>query len=145
MNAIAVRLVAGVLALAALVCAWQYVRVLRAELVSAQADASNAKETVGRRDATITQLQKTEREHAAQLAQLEAKRAKVASTLTARETELETLKRENETVRAWASGDLPDDVVRMYTSPAIVGADAYIDDMLAGDAVRSAGRQPAKE
>ena len=84
--------------------AWFYVQALRGDLAAAQDAARTAQETVGRRDATIAQLQKTEREHARQLAQLERTRQGVAADLAARETELEALKHENETVRAWADG-----------------------------------------
>jgi LysB family phage lysis regulatory protein len=52
------------------------------------------------------------------------------------------LKDENEALRAWADGALPDDVVRLYDRPAITGADAYLA-MRAGHALHVAGEQAA--
>jgi LysB family phage lysis regulatory protein len=143
MTSIAARLVVCLVAALALVAAWFYVQALRGDLAAAQDAAQTAQETVGRRDALIVDLQKKEREHATQLAQLEGKRQAVAATLSARESELETLKRENETVRAWADGALPDDVVRLYASPALTGADEYLSHMRAGNALHDAGNVTA--
>jgi LysB family phage lysis regulatory protein len=124
MNTITSRLVAIALAALATFGSWQYVNALRADLATARNDARGAHETVGRRDTLIANLQKQERDHARQLARLETTRRGIAANLAARESELETLKRESETVRAWAAGALPDDVMRLYASPALVGGDA---------------------
>lgn len=133
MNAIALRLApialraaAIALVVLALAAGWFYVKALRAELADAQNTARTAQETVGRRDATIVDLQKKEREHAKALAQLDAKRAGIAASLAQSETDFEALKHENEVLRAWADGALPDDVVRLYGRPAITGADEYL-------------------
>lgn len=142
MNAIAVRVVAALAAIALAFGAWQYVQALRAELATAQDDARTAQDTVGRRDATITDLQKRQREHTLQLAQLEQTRQGIAADLAARESELETLKRENETVRAWADGALPDDVIRLYASPALVGA-TPAPTMRPGNGLHDAGNVAA--
>jgi LysB family phage lysis regulatory protein len=122
-NAIAARLIAIALAALAAFGAWQYVKALRAELATAQETARTAQETVGRRDAALADLQQKQRDNALALAQLERTRQGIAADLAARKSELETLKRESETVRAWADGALPDDVVRLYASPALTGAD----------------------
>jgi LysB family phage lysis regulatory protein len=143
MNAIAVRLVAGLVAIALAVGAWLYVRELRAELATAQGDARTAKDTVERRDAQLVALQDQAREHARQLAQLEAKRQGIAADLAARRTEIEALKDENATVRAWAAGALPADVVRLYASPAQSGADAP-GPMRADHGLHAAGNGPAQ-
>jgi LysB family phage lysis regulatory protein len=143
MNAIAVRLVAGLVAIALAVGAWLYVRELRAELATAQGDARTAKDTVERRDAQLVALQDQAREHARQLAQLEAKRQGIAADLAARRTEIEALKDENATVRAWAAGALPADVVRLYASPAQSGADAP-GPMRAGNGLHAAGNGPTQ-
>ncbi|MFK4442053.1 LysB family phage lysis regulatory protein [Caballeronia udeis] len=143
MNAMAARLVACLVAALALVGAWFYVQALRGDLAAAQDTARTAQETVDRRDATIAQLQKTEREHARQLAQLERTRQGVAADLAARETELEALKHESETVRAWADGAIPDDVVRLYTSPALTGTADLLSTMRAGNGMHDAGNVAA--
>jgi LysB family phage lysis regulatory protein len=122
-NAIAARLIAIALAALAAFGAWQYVKALRADLATAQETARTAQETVGRRDAALADLQQKQRDNALALAQLERTRQGIAADLAARKSELETLKRESETVRAWADGALPDDVVRLYASPALTGAD----------------------
>ena len=149
MNAIAARLApialrAAAIALVVLAIAagWFYVKALRAELVDAQNTARTAQETVGRRDAAIADMQNKEREHAKALAQLDAKRAGIAASLAQSETDFEALKHENEALRAWADGALPDDVVRLYDRPAITGADAYLA-MRARRALHAAGNGPA--
>ncbi|MFM0485424.1 LysB family phage lysis regulatory protein [Paraburkholderia graminis] len=137
MSTIAARLIAIALAALAAFGAWQYVSALRAELATVQETARTEHETVGRRDATIADLQKRQRDDALALAQLERTRQGIAADLAARKSELETLKRENETVRAWADGALPDDVKRLYANPALTGAvDAA---MRAGNGLHAAG------
>jgi LysB family phage lysis regulatory protein len=141
-NAIAARLIAIALAALAAFGAWQYVKALRAELATAQETARTAQETVGRRDAAIVDLQKKQRDNALALAQLERTRQGIAADLAARKSELETLKRESETVRAWADGALPDDVVRLYASPALTGADDAA--MRPGNGLHAAGNGAAQ-
>lgn len=142
MSAIAARVAAIALVALAIAAGWFYVRELRAELSRAQFDAREAHETVGRRDATIADMQKKERDHAKALAQLEAKRAGIAASLAQSETNFEALKHENEALRAWADGPLPDDVVRLYGRPAITGSDEYLA-MRARRALHAAGDEPA--
>lgn len=142
MKAIALRVLAIALVVLAIVAGWFYVKALRAELVDAQNTARTAQETVGRRDATIADMQKKEREHTTALAQLEAKRDRIAASLAQTETDFEALKHENEALRAWADSPLPDDVVRLYSRPAITGADDWLA-MRAGHALHAAGDGPA--
>jgi LysB family phage lysis regulatory protein len=142
MKAIALRVLAIALVVLAIVAGWFYVKALRAELVDAQNTARSAQETVGRRDATIADMQKKEREHTTALAQLEAKRDRIAASLAQTETDFEALKHENEALRAWADSPLPDDVVRLYSRPAINGADDWLA-MRAGHALHAAGDGPA--
>jgi LysB family phage lysis regulatory protein len=142
MKAIALRVLAIALVVLAIVAGWFYVKALRAELVDAQNTARSAQETVGRRDATIADMQKKEREHTTALAQLEAKRERIAASLAQTETDFEALKHENEALRAWADSPLPDDVVRLYSRPAITGADDWLA-MRAGHALHAAGDGPA--
>jgi len=142
MKAIALRVLAVALVVLAIAAGWIYVKALRAELVDAENTARTAQETVGRRDATIADMQKKEREHTTALAQLEAKRDRIAASLAQTETDFETLKHENEALRAWADSPLPDDVVRLYSRPAITGADDWLA-MRAGHALHAAGDGPA--
>jgi LysB family phage lysis regulatory protein len=144
MNAIAARVVAIAVAVLALVAGVLYVKALRAELAEASENASTAQETVKRRDATIADMQKKERDNAKALAQLETKRSAIAGDLAQKQTDFEALKHENESLRTWADGALPDDVVRLYDRPAITGADAYLA-MRAGHALHAAGEQAAHE
>jgi LysB family phage lysis regulatory protein len=129
MKAIALRVLAIALVVLAIVAGWFYVKALRAELVDAQNTARSAQETVGRRDATIADMQKKEREH-------------TTASLAQTETDFEALKHENEALRAWADSPLPDDVVRLYSRPAITGADDWLA-MRAGHALHAAGDGPA--
>ena len=142
MKAVALRVLAVALVVLAIAAGWFYVKALRAELVDAQNTARTAQETVGRRDATIADMQKKEREHTTALAQLEAKRERIAASLAQTETDFEALKHENEALRAWADSPLPDDVVRLYSRPAITGADDWLA-MRAGHALHAAGDGPA--
>ncbi|CAE6784787.1 hypothetical protein R69658_04244 [Paraburkholderia aspalathi] len=142
MSPIAVRVIVIGAAVAAGMGAGLYVKALRADLDTAQLEAHDARETVGRRDVQIADLQKQQREHATQLAQLEKTRQDIAADLAARKSDLEKLKRESESVRAWADGALPDDVVRLYASPALTGAvDAA---MRAGNGLHAAGDDTAQ-
>jgi LysB family phage lysis regulatory protein len=142
MKAIALRVLAVALVVLAIAAGWFYVKALRAELADAQNTARTAQETVGRRDATIADMQKIEREHATALAQLEAKRERIAASLAQTETDFKALKHENEALRAWADSPLPDDVVRLYSRPAITGADDWLA-MRAGHALHAGGDGPA--
>lgn len=142
MKAIALRVLAVALVVLAIAAGWFYVKALRAELADAQNTARTAQETVGRRDSTIADMQKIEREQATALAQLEAKRERIAASLAQTETDFKALKHENEALRAWADSPLPDDVVRLYSRPAITGADDWLA-MRAGHALHAAGDGPA--
>jgi LysB family phage lysis regulatory protein len=145
MNPIAARLGAIALVVLALVAGWFYVKALRAELTSAQDTARTAQETVGRRDATIADLQRNARDDARDLAQLEARRQSIAAELSQFESDFEALKHENDTLRAWADGALPDDVVRLYNRPAITGADELVSAMRERRALHAAGDGAAHE
>ncbi|HEV2641108.1 MAG TPA: hypothetical protein VGT98_00300, partial [Candidatus Elarobacter sp.] len=80
-----------------------------------------------------------------QLAQLEQTRQGIAADLARTESDFEALKNENATVRAWADGALPDDVVRLYNRPARTGADGFGATVRTRDALHAAGDDPAHE
>jgi LysB family phage lysis regulatory protein len=46
---------------------------------------------------------------------------------------------ENAEFRAWASGALPADVIRMHTTPALTGAADYLARVPGGDTLHDAG------
>ncbi|MCA8180986.1 Rz-like lysis system protein LysB [Burkholderia vietnamiensis] len=136
------------LALAALVAALagaQYVRALQGRLATAQDAGRQAKQDVGARDAIIGRLLTDTREKDEQRAQLDRTRGTVDATLAAYQSQLRRLIDENEAVRAWAAARLPDDVVRLHSSPALAGADDYAQHVRDGDTVHATGSSPADE
>ncbi|MGY4726878.1 Rz-like lysis system protein LysB [Burkholderia pyrrocinia] len=136
------------LALAALVVAIagaQYVRALQGRLATAQDAARQAKQDVGARDAIIGRLLMDAREKDQQRAQLDRTRGAVDATLAEYQSQLRRLIDENEAVRAWAAARLPDDVVRLHSSPALAGADDYAQRVRDGDTVHATGSSPADE
>lgn len=120
---LALRIAAIALVVLALVAGWFYLQSLRAELQTAQDTARDAQEAVGRRDATIADMQTKEREHATQLATLQKKRDAITAQLDQAQRDFEALKNANPDVRAWADSPLPDDLVRMYDRASRTGAD----------------------
>lgn len=136
------------LALAALVVAIagaQYVRALQGRLATAQDAARQSKQDVGARDAIIGRLLMDAREKDQQRAQLDRTRGAVDATLAEYQSQLRRLIDENEAVRAWAAARLPDDVVRLHSSPALAGADDYAQRVRDGDTVHATGSSPADE
>ena len=136
------------LALAALVAALagaQYVRALQGRLATAQDAARQAKQGVDARDAIIARLLTDASEKDEQRAQLDRTRRTVDATLAAYQLQLRRLIDENEAVRAWAAVRLPDDVVRLHSSPALIGADDYAQRVRDSDALHSAGDRSADQ
>ncbi|WP_081076407.1 Rz-like lysis system protein LysB [Burkholderia cepacia] len=136
------------LALAALVAAVagaQYVRALQDRLATAQDAVRQAKQDVGARDAIIGRLLTDAREKDEQRAQLDRTRGTVDATLAAYQSQLRRLIDENEAVRTWAAARLPDDVVRLHSSPALRGADDYAQRVRSGDALHPARDASADE
>ncbi|WP_081056333.1 Rz-like lysis system protein LysB [Burkholderia territorii] len=136
------------LALAALVAAVacaQYVRALQGRLATAENATRQAKQDVGARDAIIGRLIADADEKDKQRAQLDRTRGAVDATLAAYQSQLRKLIDENEAVRTWAAARLPDDVVRLHSSPALAGADDYAQHMRDGDALHPARDASADE
>nr|WP_252979719.1 Rz-like lysis system protein LysB [Burkholderia glumae] len=123
----------------------QYVRALQGRLATAQDAARQAKQDVGARDAIIGRLLTDAREKDEQRAQLDRTRGAVDATLAEYRSQLRRLIDENETVRAWAAARLPDDVVRLHSSPALAGADDYAQRVRSGDALHPARDASADE
>ncbi len=136
------------LALAVLIAAVasaQYVRVLQGRLATAQDAARQAQQDVGARDAIIGRLLTDAREKDQQRVQLDRTRGAVDATLAAYQSQLRRLIDENEAVRTWAAARLPDDVVRLHSSPALTGADDYAQRVRDGDALHPARDASADE
>jgi LysB family phage lysis regulatory protein len=139
MNAIAAKFVAGVVALLAIAAGVQYVGVLRAELAGAQDTAKRAKDELAARDETIRRLQDNAADKADQQRKLDADRTNIDGRLAGIRDEIRRHINESAEFRAWAAGALPADVVRMHTSPALVGAADYLARVPGGDALHAAG------
>ncbi|MCR1770529.1 Rz-like lysis system protein LysB [Burkholderia glumae] len=145
MNVPGLRFWLALAALVATVAGAQYVRALQGRLATAQDAARQAKQDVGARDAIIGRLLTDAREKDEQRAQLDRTRGTVDATLAAYQSQLRRLIDENEAVRTWAAARLPDDVVRLHSSPALAGAADYAQRMRDGDALHPAGGTPADE
>jgi LysB family phage lysis regulatory protein len=139
MNAIAAKLIAGAVALLAITTGVLYVRELRAELVSALLEASQAKGDLVARDETIRHLQDDAADKAKQQRKLDADRNGIDAKLAGIQGDMRKLTDENAELRAWASGALPADVIRMHTSPALTGAADYLARVPGGDTLHAAG------
>ena len=139
MNAIAAKLVACVVALLVIVAGVMYVRELRAELAGAQDTAKRAKEDLAARDETIRRLQDNAADKANQQRKLDADRTSIDAKLAGIRDEIRRYNNESAEFRAWAAGALPADVVRMHTSPALIGAADYLARVPGGDALHAAG------
>ena len=139
MNAITAKLIAGAVALLAIATGMLYVRELRAELASAQLETSQAKGDLATRDETIRRLQDDAADKAKQQRKLDADRNGIDAKLAGIQGDIRKLTDENAEFRAWASGDLPADVIRMHTSPALTGAADYLARMPGGDTLHAPG------
>ncbi|RQT24280.1 Rz-like lysis system protein LysB [Burkholderia contaminans] len=145
MNVPGLRFWLALAALVAAVAGAQYVRALQGRLATAQDAARQAKRDVGSRDAIIGRLLADACEKDEQRAQLDRTRGIVDSTLAAYQSQLRKLIDENEAVRTWAAARLPDDVVRLHSSPALAGADDYAQRVRRGDALHPARGASADE
>jgi LysB family phage lysis regulatory protein len=138
MNAIAAKLVAGAVALLAIAAGLLYVRELRAELAGVQLETSQAKADLAARDQTIRRLQDDAADKASQQRKLDADRSAIDTRLAGIQGDIRRLTDENAEFRAWASGALPADVIRMHTSPALSGAADYLARVPGGDTLHAA-------
>ena len=136
-------LLAGLL----VVSAWQHAhgtRMLHA-LETARRTSAEAQRASAERDRIIEGLQRTAREQAKQRERLLGQQQKSAAALSRRQAELRVLQNENAALRQWFDHALPDDVVRMYDFPALVGASDHPERLRDGDAVHDARHDTASE
>lgn len=138
MSAIVSKVIAAFVVFGLAVTFVFYVRTLRAERTTAQQEASDAKQGVIDRDAMIARLRQDAKDKARQQQKLDQDRTGIAARLADIQRENRKLHDENEAYRAWADTPLPDDVVRMQSSPALTGASDYLAGMPAGDTVHDA-------
>jgi LysB family phage lysis regulatory protein len=139
MNSISAKLVAGAVALLAIAAGLLYVRELRTELASTQLEASQVKGDLAARDETIRRLEDDAADKATQQRKLDADRSAIDTRLAGIQDDIRRLTDENAEFRAWASGALPADVIRMHTSPALTGAADYLARVPGGDTLHPAG------
>lgn len=78
-------------------------------------------------------------------ASLQSTQRQLRTGLAERQLQIETLKRENQELRAWADQPLPDVARRLRERPAITGATAYRDWLSGRSAVPPATDQPEQQ
>lgn len=139
MNAIAAKCFAGVVALLVIVAGLLYVRELRAELAGALDTVKRTKDDLATRDETIRHLRSDAADKAKQQLKLDADRNSIDTKLAGIRDEIRRYNNESADFRAWAAGALPADVIRMHTSPALVGAADYLARVPGGDTLHAAG------
>jgi LysB family phage lysis regulatory protein len=145
MNWITAKLIGASLAIAVMVASASYVRALRAELATLKLKIGDARRNIAERDSLIHRLQQDATMKAAQQARLNRAQDSIASKLAATRLENRRLIDENADLRAWADIRLPDDVVRLQTSPAITGADDYLERVPGGEPMHAPSDDTAHE
>ncbi|MGZ2743279.1 Rz-like lysis system protein LysB [Burkholderia stagnalis] len=145
MSELAVKLVAGLIALAAGIATVLYVRALHADLAASRQQLAGAQQALAARDGAIERLQQDAADRARQQARLDRTQTAIASKLDAVRLENRRLTDENAALRAWADAPLPDDVVRLQTHPALTGADDYVERVPDGEPVHAAGARAAHQ
>ena len=131
--------------LAAAVSGVSYLRILHADVVVARQQRDDARRSLADRDGTIGQLQKDADDKARQQAQLDRTHTAIANRLNSIQMKNRRLTNENAALRAWADAPLPDDVVRLQSSPTLTGATDYVDYVPTGEPLHAAGDGAADE
>lgn len=139
MNAILIKLLAGLALLAALAGGALYVRALHAENADLTDKLGQAKASVAERDATISSLRADAADKARQQRKLDALTATVEIASSTIRQQIRKAVNENAAARAWADTPLPDDVVRLSARPARTGAATFGAGMPDDLAVHAAG------
>lgn len=132
-------LIAALLFLAAVTSGAAYLRILRADLATAQQQRDDARRSLVDLDSTIRQMQKDAADKAERQAQLDRTHTAIARKLNSIQMKSRGLIDENAALRAWADTPLPDDVVRLQAAPALTGADDYVDYVSASEPLHTAG------
>lgn len=145
MNWVVVRLVGALFVLAALATGASYMRTLHTRLMSANRQVAEAQARIANRDRAIEQIQQSATRKAVQQAKAIEAQDSIASKLVAIQLTNRRLTNENASLRAWADTRLPDDVVRMHASPALTGANDYLERVSIGDSMRTARDGAADE
>lgn len=145
MSKFAIGLCAAAVVVAAAGSGTSYLRTLRADVATAQRQRDDARRSLADRDDMIHRLQKDAAEKALQQAQLDRAHTEISRKLGYLQTTNRRLIDENAELRAWADTPLPHDVVRMQASPALSGADDYLDHVPSGEPVHAAGNDAENE
>jgi LysB family phage lysis regulatory protein len=111
--------------------------------VSRQLD--DARQHIADRDNTIQRVKRQAAKKATQQARLGQAQDAIASKLAASQLENRRLIDENAVLRAWADMRLPDDVVRLQTSPVFTGADDYLGRVSSGEPMHATGDSAANQ
>lgn len=139
MNGVVAKLLAVVGVIAALGAGVSYVRALRADVINAQEQRDTARQAAADRESEIRLMLQDADRKAKQQAQLDHAHTAIAIKLNAVRSLNRRLIDENTALRAWADTPLPDDVVRLQSSPALTGADGYIERVPDSEPVHPAG------
>ena len=145
MNRLAGKLTAALMALAALLAGASYVRALRADLAHVNRQLVDARKGITDRDSTLERVRIDAANKATQQIQLTRTHDAIASKLAAARLENRRLIDETAELRSWADTRLPDDVVRLHTSPALASASDYIERVPGGESLHAPGYGAANE
>jgi LysB family phage lysis regulatory protein len=139
LQGIGIKLAIGALIVLAIGAGVFYVRELRAELADKTHQLDTARQAIADRDNVIRQLKDDAADKARQQQQLDTSTDRVVSKQSAIQRETRRIYDEKPQVRAWADTALPDDIVRLQSSPDYTGADDYSAAVPASDALHAAG------
>ncbi|NRO99452.1 protein lysB [Paraburkholderia sp. NMBU_R16] len=139
------KLIAALLTLAAFVAGACYVRALRADLANMNRLLVDARKGIAARDSTLQQVRDDAAQKATQQMQFTRAHDAIASKLEATRLENRRLTYETDELRAWADTRLPDDVVRLHTSPTLASANDYIERVPGGQPMHATGYGAANE
>lgn len=114
--------------------------------IAGQAAAMTAYgERMDAQDAALSKITAGIQQGKDDLRQLVATQEGFRSALESRRADIEDLKRENEDIRRWADGVLPEPIARMRERPAITGADGYAEHLRARSPVRAVSQPPGPQ
>jgi LysB family phage lysis regulatory protein len=138
-NRLAGKLIAALVTLAALLAGASYVRALRADLASVNRQLIDARKRITERDSALERVRLDAANKVTQQIQLTRTHDAIASKLAAARLENRRLIDETAELRAWADTRLPDDVVRLHTSPTLASANDYIERVPGGEPLHTPG------
>lgn len=129
----------GIALIVTVVIGYQALRLdtLEAQRDRAEEQRDNARANLEKANAAIEQLRAMNKQKAEDRAQLRKERQALQEQASTRQTKIRRLQRDNEELRQWADGALPEPVARMRQRPALTSASDYREHL------RNAGSLPA--